>query len=731
MSDRTVTELVIDSNTAGAAEYERAMASAGEVTRRTSDAANDFTINLIAVGSGAVAAALLIKRTIDQAADVIKSLEDMAGLAERVGLSLRDLQGLQFGARIAGLTDGAINAGLEKSAQLLNDAQRNANSLSKQFEANGLSLHNSNGALISQNQLLQAAAEMIRRAASPQDAIAIAQMLGFTKEWVPFLRQGADTLRELGNEAERAGALIDDETVRRAEEFDRNWRRSSVEFSSYMKSALLGLFPVVDGLIDRAREFVKSISRKDVEKFAEDQLAALNEPFGLPQRGGLKIGITPETERAMRDWQDSNKSWTERLAAIVTGLRASVQFLSEDEVKWQSGSGQAVANLGGNIGDVGRWQAQADGWKKLSIDFLSGADQINAGFTRVASRASEANDAVDRAMNSLRRHTEQQLADAAAMGQGVAVQALFRAQAAETAAVQANGGKETAAQAAAFRQLARDAADAAVALERARVTQGVRFNLGTAFLSQGDVSIAQQLRGLYPDVATALSSVEASGLRAAATFREISNALETGLTTGLTDVLMGTKSVEKGFTDMGLAIVKAIDQAIVKILIVEPLMRQLQSIVSGLGFNPFVGGGSPEALAVAGGTAPVFHAGGVVGEPGPSRMVDPAIFAGARRFHGGGIVGDEVPIIARRGERVSTPEQWAAHGRGGGNVVVNVNNAPAGTTANVQTQRSSNGDISIDVMLDAIVAQKLGTPGTASNRMLTDRFGAAPRITGR
>lgn len=87
MSDRTVTELVIDSNTAGAAEYERAMASAGEVTRRTSDAANDFTINLIAVGSGAVAAALLIKRTIDQAADVIKSLEDMAGLAERVGLS--------------------------------------------------------------------------------------------------------------------------------------------------------------------------------------------------------------------------------------------------------------------------------------------------------------------------------------------------------------------------------------------------------------------------------------------------------------------------------------------------------------------------------------------------------------------------------------------------------------------------------------------------------------------
>lgn len=53
------------------------------------------------------------------------------------------------------------------------------------------------------------------------------------------------------------------------------------------------------------------------------------------------------------------------------------------------------------------------------------------------------------------------------------------------------------------------------------------------------------------------------------------------------------------------------------------------------------------------------HTGGVVGEQSSWRMVDPAIFAGARRYHTGGLVDGEVPIIARRGEYVQTAEERA------------------------------------------------------------------------
>lgn len=64
------------------------------------------------------------------------------------------------------------------------------------------------------------------------------------------------------------------------------------------------------------------------------------------------------------------------------------------------------------------------------------------------------------------------------------------------------------------------------------------------------------------------------------------------------------------------------------------------------------------------GQAGLHHTGGVVGvDPTVMRLVDMRIFANARRMHNGGVVGDEVPIIAKRGERVVTEAAW--QGRGG------------------------------------------------------------------
>ncbi|MGY3575291.1 hypothetical protein [Bradyrhizobium sp. USDA 4504] len=235
------------------------------------------------------------------------------------------------------------------------------------------------------------------------------------------------------------------------------------------------------------------------------------------------------------------------------------------------------------------------------------ADAVRGDVSKVpgVKTAIDDTDAVDRAISSLQRHIEVTKADTAAVGLGDAALARFRAQAAETAAVQANGGKETSEQAAQFKKLQEQAGAAADALAKARITNDIRRGRQTALLDPSDVQIAEQLRSIYPDVATALNSVEANAMRTNEALREISNTVSNSLTSGLADLIDGTKSAGDAFASMAKSIIRSIEEVIVKQAIVAPLMRSL-----GLG-----GGGSLIPAFADGGVAPGGLA--LVGERGP------------------------------------------------------------------------------------------------------------------
>ena len=99
------------------------------------------------------------------------------------------------------------------------------------------------------------------------------------------------------------------------------------------------------------------------------------------------------------------------------------------------------------------------------------------------------------------------------------------------------------------------------------------------------------------------------------------------------------------------------------------------------------------ALGGAGGlSADVLHGGGVVGSPGPGRMVPALAFAGAPRMHSGGWAGlkpDEVPAILQRGERVLSRREAAGYGQGQSaapNISVTINARDAESFRQSRTQ---------------------------------------------
>ena len=126
-----------------------------------------------------------------------------------------------------------------------------------------------------------------------------------------------------------------------------------------------------------------------------------------------------------------------------------------------------------------------------------------------------------------------------------------------------------------------------------------------------------------------------------------------------------------------------------------------------------------------------FHKGGVVGFDGEPRFVDPSIFRGAMRFHtggrAGGLVGsDEVPIIARRGERIVREGDSV-----GGGVVVQVvdqrsNNAPE---AEVQESRGPDGKRMIRVIVREEVRNAINEG--EFDPSMRQNFGVTRRLTRR
>lgn len=146
--------------------------------------------------------------------------------------------------------------------------------------------------------------------------------------------------------------------------------------------------------------------------------------------------------------------------------------------------------------------------------------------------------------------------------------------------------------------------------------------------------------------------------------------------------------------------------------------------------SAFSGAGTTTATSGGGGgaqTMDMLHRGGVVGAPGaPKRSISAALFAGAERYHRGGTVLEpgEVPIVARRGERISQP--GAADG-GGSRVTVNViDQRSGGELVETRRRRGPSGIETVDVIIRDRMRQAISRGDL--DTVLAARFGTKPAL---
>lgn len=264
------------------------------------------------------------------------------------------------------------------------------------------------------------------------------------------------------------------------------------------------------------------------------------------------------------------------------------------------------------------------------------------------------------------------------------------------------------------------------------LNDNIRFSRSTAFLSSEDVQIAQQLRGLYPDIATALDSVQASGIRVNGALSGLASTASGQLTTGLADIADGTKTISQGANDMGKSVARAIEEMIIKLYVVIPLMRALQSTVSSLGFGL---GGAEAAGATSTGAAGVGGIGGLYAKGGAFNggnvipfarggvVSRPTLFPMA---NGAGLMGEAGPEAVMPLRRGADGKLGVSASGAGASVVqapkVTVNLIENSSRAGQTEQRTDgNGGLDLDVFIDSIMAKNIAKPGSATSQTLAHR----------
>lgn len=719
MAQQVVTELVIDANTSGADQFSDSMGKAGSSAATTA-------LQVAGLGVAVVAVLASLRSFVDYVGSTNKVLVDIGENAKLAGMSTREFQETLFAARTARLTEKDFVSGLDKIGQDLTQASRGVTDFGKLFQANGLSIRDTNGQLKTTKAALNDIATLMQ-GQTPQTQQAIAKIVGLSKEWVPFLKDGVDGIDEQKQAAERLGIVIDDSVIQKAKDFDRDWRVAVAAWESQFQASLATVMPLLVKAASLAMTILEAAGK--AASFVQRQFTPIeDQSVGDIEKRIADVEALRAKMATLKEMSDAvNDSYARGDTAFSLDRAAleAIQIKREIQLK-----NQKDMLLGDDQADLAKADEVLEKlklllfWKKQLVDMpnINGVDagSFSTKKTIIPNFGGDQSDAVDRAINSLRRHTEQQIADAKAVGQGAAAQAQYRAEAALTSAVQANGGQITAQQAAQFEILKQKAIAAAEALAKAKVAADIKFNRDTGFLSQEDVQIAQQLRQIYPDVATALGSVEAQGIRVNNAMRGLSSSLESSLVSGLADITTGSKSASQGFQDMSKAIIRAIEEMIIKITIIQPLMRSLQMAFGSFGGGMF--GGGAAVTSGLDGLAAVHHTGGVVGEGAAMRYVHPAYFDVAPRYHSGGIVGlapDEVPAILQRGERVIPRGQSAS-----GGVMLNVNVInQTGVPVKTETSQDANGDMTITLKK---MVEQIGVESIASGdmgRAITTKYG--------
>ena len=244
--------------------------SLDDTKKYATEVATEFT----AMGAAAVAAvAALYKFTSDAALWA----DDLNTLSSVTGISTDELQKFAYASDLIDVSIETLSGSLTKLTKNMQTASENTKSTAaKTFEELGISIEDSAGKLRDRQEVFyEAIAALGKIADETERDIAAMNLFGKSAtDLNPLIKGGAEDLKRLGDEAERAGLILDETALTQLNDINDKIDILKAKGNAIEKLAATQLTPTVDGLLDVANEFFDEVNEKiqngELEKYAKE-----------------------------------------------------------------------------------------------------------------------------------------------------------------------------------------------------------------------------------------------------------------------------------------------------------------------------------------------------------------------------------------------------------------------------------------------------------------------------
>ena len=308
------------------------------------------TGTVAAMGAAAAGVAALVKgiKALHQ-----MTLEAAAGADEVItesmttGLSTRTIQQLQYAENLIDVSYGTITGSLTKLTQNMAKANDGNDALAASFQKLGVSITGSNGELRSSEavfyDLIDALGGMDN--ATERDAAAMELLGKSAQDLNPLIIQGSGALRELAQEAENTGYVLDESQIQKLGEVDDAYQKMQLQIDATKKQLAVEFAPASKAAMELYTGLVQGAGNALAKSGIIQGMASLLET--LARLFGISQDAADSTLPAVTEKFSALQFVLNGVAILAATVADSINLIA-GLMPWNWGSGMATTALGFN-----------------------------------------------------------------------------------------------------------------------------------------------------------------------------------------------------------------------------------------------------------------------------------------------------------------------------------------------------------------------------------------------